>query len=442
MSAVNATHDARLRSWVDSANRVGTDFPVQNLPLGVFRRRGSDERWRVGTAIGDAVADVGVLAREEILGPAFGGSRADALLAGSLNALMASGSEVWSGLRGALSLALRDGAAEGERARGVADRMLVPAHDVELRLPATIGDYTDFYASIDHATNVGSMFRPDNPLLPNYKWVPIGYHGRSSSIVASGCDVRRPVGQLGSDEGTAPAFGATRRLDYEAELGFFVGRGNAQGQAIPIAVAGSQLFGACLLNDWSARDIQAWEYQPLGPFLSKSFATTISPWVVTCEALAPFRAPARRRAAGDPAPLPYLTDERDQGAGALDITVSVSLRSARMRASGAPAVVLSNGSAADLYWTPAQLLAHHASNGCNLRSGDLLGSGTISGPLKENRGCLLELTWRGSEPVTLPGGELRRFLEDADEVVMRGRCEREGFASIGFGECTGTVVAA
>jgi fumarylacetoacetase len=309
-------------------------------------------------------------------------------------------------------------------------------------LPATIGDYTDFYASVHHAGNVGSMFRPDNPLLPNYKWVPIGYHGRASSIVPSGTPVLRPSGQSKAPDAESPSFGPSRSLDYEMELGLFVGPGNPLGEPVPIERAEERIFGYCLVNDWSARDIQAWEYQPLGPFLAKNFATTISLWVVTPEALQPFRAPAFTRPPGDPAPLPHLHSRRDAESGALAVTVEVYLASARMRELGMAPQRLSRGSAADLYWTPAQFVAHHTSNGCNLRPGDLLASGTISGTAKESRGCLLELTWRGAEPLTLPSGETRKFLEDGDEVIMRGYCEREGAARIGFGECRGVVLPA
>jgi fumarylacetoacetase len=326
--------------------------------------------------------------------------------------------------------------------RRLGDRLLVPMAEVELLLPASIGDYTDFYASVHHATNVGSMFRPDNPLLPNYKWVPIGYHGRASSIVPSGTPVRRPRGQIKPADADAPTYAPTRSLDYEMEMGCFVAGGNPLGEPVPVDRAEERLFGVCLVNDWSARDVQAWEYQPLGPFLAKNFATTVSPWVVTMEALAPFRTPAFRRPAGDPEPLPYLRSERNSAAGGLDIVVEVFLATARMREAGTPPARLSRGRVADLYWTPAQMLAHHTSNGCNLQPGDLFASGTVSGPDRDQRGCLLELTWRGEEPLTLPGGETRKFLEDGDEVVMRGWCERDGAVRIGLGECRGVVVAA
>ncbi len=311
-----------------------------------------------------------------------------------------------------------------------------------MRLPAAIGDYTDFYASIHHATNVGAMFRPDNPLLPNYKWVPIGYHGRASSIVPSGTEVRRPSGQTKPANAAAPIVGPTKALDYEAEIGFFVGPGSPLGDPVSISDAESHLFGVCLLNDWSARDVQTWEYQPLGPFLSKSFATTISPWIVTLDALVPFRVPLLDRPPGDPLPLPYLTPPPDAAPAGIALSIDVTLRSARMRDRGDPAVRLCRSNARDLYWSPAQMLTHHTSNGCNLRPGDLLASGTISGPARDALGSLLELTRRGTEPVTLPTGETRSFLEDGDEVVMRGSCEREGAVRIGFGECVGRVAGA
>jgi len=435
---LNETHRHDMRSWVESANDSFGDFPVQNLPYGVFRRRGSDDAWRVGVAIGDMILDVNSAHRAGLLGGEAERS-ATACDAPSLNALMALGARDWFVLRAHLSRLLRADTPEGATAAARAETLLVPQQDAELTVPATVGDYTDFYASVYHATNVGSMFRPDSPLLPNYKWVPIGYHGRASSIVVSGTPVRRPRGQVGTDATTPPLVGSSQRLDYEAEVGFFVGAGNALGEPIPIGAAEAHLFGICLLNDWSARDMQAWEYQPLGPFLAKNFATTVSPWVVTLEALAPFRAPASSRPDGDPLPLPYLMHTPDQAHGGVDLAIEVWLRTTAMRERGLPAERLSVGNVRDMYWTPAQLLTHHASNGCNLRPGDLLGSGTLSGPTPESRGCLLELTWRGSEPRTLANGEVRRFLEDGDEVIMRASCEREGFARIGLGACTGVV---
>jgi fumarylacetoacetase len=325
---------------------------------------------------------------------------------------------------------------------GLGERILVAQRDAELLLPAAIGDYTDFYASVHHATNVGRMFRPDNPLLPNYKWMPIGYHGRASSIVRSGTPIRRPRGQLKDPQAEVPVLAPTRLLDYELELGCFVAVGNPLGEPVPIDRAEAHLFGVCLVNDWSARDVQSWEYQPLGPFLSKSFATTISPWVVTLEALEPFRVPAYRRPLEDPAPLPHLYSERDATAGGVDVTLEVYLTSERMREQGVAPVRLSRGRVAELYWTLPQMLAHHTSNGCNLHPGDLFASGTVSGPSNDSLGCLLELTRRGAEPLTLPTGETRKFLEDGDEVIMRGYCEREGAARIGLGECRGLVVPA
>jgi fumarylacetoacetase len=312
----------------------------------------------------------------------------------------------------------------------------------DLLLPAEIGDYTDFYASIHHATNVGAMFRPEQPLMPNYKWMPVGYHGRASSIVPSGTPIIRPLGQIRDDGATSPVMAPTRALDYECELGAWVGWGTTLGVPVRMAKAADHLFGFSLVNDWSARDVQRWEYQPLGPFLAKSFGTSVSPWVVTVEALAPFRVPRVPRPEGDPEPLPYLDDPEDRAEGGFDIALTVHLASERMRREGIPPMQVSRGEFAAMYWTPAQLLAHHASNGCNLRPGDLLASGTVSGPAAENRGCLLERTWRGTEPLTLPTGETRRFLEDGDEVLLRGRCERQGFAPIGFGECRGLVLPA
>jgi fumarylacetoacetase len=437
---VDDTHDPARTSWVASA-QGHPDFPIQNLPFGVFRVPDDDEPARVGVAIGDCILDLTACHDEgRFTGPAE--RAAEACTAPALNDLMALGSEYRAELRRQI-VALLDADSPAHRAnRRLGDRLLVPMAEAEMLLPARIGDYTDFYASVHHATNVGSMFRPDNPLLPNYKWVPIGYHGRASSIVPSGTPVRRPRGQMKPPDADAPVYGPSRSLDYEMELGCFVAGGNPLGEPVPLGEAESRLFGVCLVNDWSARDVQAWEYQPLGPFLAKNFATSLSCWVVTMEALAPFRAPAFRRPSGDPEPLPYLRSPDNEAAGAIDAIVEVQLVSARMREAGAGPVRLSRGRVADLYWTPAQMLAHHTSSGCDLRPGDLFASGTVSGPEKENRGCLLELTWRGAEPLTLPTGETRTFLEDGDEVIMRGWCEREGAARIGLGECRGIVVPA
>ena len=421
-----------------AANDPGTDFPIQNLPFGLFRPRGSTEPGGPCVAIGDRIVSLPACAREKLVtGEAL--ELANLRLGNSLNALMAEGPQAARVLRRWLVELLLEGNTAAER-RG--SRITLPLSEVELRLPVRVGDYSDFYASIHHATNVGSMFRPDNPLLPNYKYVPIGYHGRASSIVVSRTPVRRPHGQTRDDDPDArPVFGPTRRLDYEVEIGAFVGRGNSLGERIPLSAAADHLWGLCLLNDWSARDIQSWEYQPLGPFLSKSFATSVSPWVVTLDALTPFRVPAATRAAGEPALLDYLSDADDQRAGGFDVVVEAWLQSTQMREKGTGPMLVSRGQLRDMYWTLGQLLTHHASNGCNLRPGDLLGSGTISGPTRESRGCLLERTWRGSEPLELPTGERRAFLEDGDEVVMRAYAEKEGFRRIGFGECVGMVRA-
>jgi fumarylacetoacetase len=438
---VNQTHDPRLISWVSSA-QGHPDFPIQNLAFGVFRRRESQDQPRVGIAIGNQILD---LVSCQATTGAFTAASAEAVAAcaaPSLNPLMSLSRGHWSALRAQVSAFLAADSPAYRADRRIGDRVLVPLAETELFLPAQIGDYSDFYASLYHATNVGSMFRPDNPLLPNYKWVPIGYHGRASSIVVSGTPVRRPHGQLKGPGAEAPVFAPSRALDYEMEVGCFVGRGNPLGHPVQLDRADEHLFGMSLVNDWSARDIQTWEYQPLGPFLSKSFATTISPWVVTFDALEPYRVPAFKRPPGDPGPLPYLASEVDRSRGGIDLTVEVYLLTSRMRDTGVPPLRLSRSSMTDLYWTVGQMLAHHTSNGCNLRPGDLFASGTISGPTKDARGCLLELTSRGSEPIELPTGETRKFLEDGDEVIMRGHCERPAAARIGFGECRGVIVPA
>ena len=434
---LNDTHRASLRSWVSGSG--GGDFPIQNLPFGVFRV--GEGTPRVGVAIGDSIVDIPA-ALDAGLFPNDAREAAAACDEPELNSLMALGAAPLSALRRALVELLREDSELLAKNREACMSAIVPMSGATMLMPAEVGDYTDFYASVHHATNVGSMFRPDNPLLPNYKWVPIGYHGRASSLVPSGTPVQRPLGQSKDDAAPAPTFGPTKRLDYELEVGIFVGAGNAQGEAIPIESAEGHVFGLCLVNDWSARDVQAWEYQPLGPFLAKNFATTVSPWVVTMEALAPFRAPAFARAPGDPAPLPYLSSDADQRSGGVDITLEVLLLTQQMRERGDAPFRVSVGSFTSMYWTVAQLVAHHASNGCNLRPGDLLASGTVSGEAKESRGCLLERTWRGSEPLALPNGESRKFLEDGDEVIIRGWCEREGAVRIGFGECRGVVTPA
>jgi fumarylacetoacetase len=426
---MNDTHDPQRRSWVATANGPGA-FPIQNLPFGVFAGAAGPT---VGVAIGDQIVDLRGCAG---LLPA---PSAEACAAATLNPLMALGTEYWSQLRGRLSDLLRADHPQTSDHQRSLEPHLYPMARATMLKPALIGNYTDFYASIYHATNVGRLFRPDNPLLPNYKYVPIGYHGRASSIVVSGARVRRPAGQILGAAGAPPHFAPSQKLDYEIEAGFFVGPGNSQGEPIAIDRAAAHVFGVCLLNDWSARDIQAWEYQPLGPFLAKSFATTISPWIVTMEALAPFRAPAFPRPPEDPPPLAYLDGEQDLQDGGIDLTLEVYLRSTRMRQAGADPVRLSRGNLRELYWTVAQLLAHHASNGCNLLPGDLLASGTVSGPGDESRGCLLEITHNGLDRIALPTGESRSFLEDGDEIIFRGYCERAGFVRIGLGECSGTI---
>jgi len=434
---MNETHNASLVSWIDSANAPETDFPIQNLPFGIFRR-GGETKGRVGVAIGDQILDVHSCVDEKFI-TGLNNELANACRSSTLNDLMRLEPVQWSILRKKISALLRNDV--NTNTRVVVEKALVPMSDATMEIPASIGDYTDFYASIFHATNVGGMFRPDNPLLPNYKYVPIGYHGRSSSIVVSGNTIQRPRGQTIASESAPPMFGPTKLLDYELEIGFFVGGGNDLGSATPIEKAEENIFGLCLVNDWSARDIQKWEYQPLGPFLAKNFATTVSPWVLSLEAFEPFRVPAFKRDAADPPPLPYLLSEKDQQMGGIEIILEVYLRSEKMREQGIESIRLSRGNFRDMYWTISQMLTHHASNGCNLRAGDLLASGTVSGKEKDSRGCLLELTWRGTEPFQLPSGESRKFLADGDEVIIRGFCERKGFRRIGFGECRGIATA-
>jgi fumarylacetoacetase len=432
---IDESHDPALRSWVESANHPESDFPIQNLPFGVFSRRGASEPQRIGVAIGDAVLDL-LQCRELGLLRELPADIQAVVGAPALNGLMALGAPSMRSLRHHLVRLLR---ADSSRAEPGA---LVFMADVQLAVPASVGDYTDFYASVFHATRVGRLFRPDNPLLPNYKFVPIAYHGRASSIVASETPVRRPWGQTRGADQPQPSFHPTRMLDYELEVGVFVGTGNPLGTPVPIDHSEDHIFGLCLMNDWSARDIQAWEYQPLGPFLAKSFATTVSPWVVTLEALAPFRSPTAARAEDDPPPLPYLSSAANASGGGIDVQLEVTLRSERMREQGIAPAPVGRSSMRDLYWTPAQMLTHHTSNGCNLRPGDLLGTGTVSGPRDDNRGCLLELTANGRQPFTLPGGEQRGYLADGDEVTLRGYCERQGFRRIGFGACQGTIIPA
>ncbi|WP_395349726.1 fumarylacetoacetase [Variovorax sp. UC122_21] len=420
-TALNATHDPKLRSWVASANEAGSDFPIQNLPFGRFRAAGSTEAFRIGVAIGDQVLDL----------------RAAGLVdSDDMNALMAAGTKERQALRAALSAGL----AEGSDKQAAWSKALLAQAQAEMTVPCRIGDYTDFYTGIHHATTIGKLFRPDQPLMPNYKWVPIGYHGRASSIGVSGQVFKRPQGQTKAPDAAEPSFGPSKRLDYELELGFLIGRGNALGEPIAIGEAEEHLFGVTLLNDWSARDLQAWEYQPLGPFLAKNFASTLSPWIVTMEALAPFRAKFERPE-GDPQPLPYLDAPSNREAGALDITLEVLLQTAKMREAGEAPVRLTLGNTTEAaYWTAAQLVTHHTVNGCNLQPGDLLGSGTLSGPKPDQAGSLIELTLGGKQAVTLPNGEKRVFLENGDTLVIRGWCERAGAVRIGLGEVRGTVV--
>ena len=451
---IDATHDPLLRSWVDSAHEPGTDFPIQNLPFGRFRRMpgtagpdgrvGEPEPWRIGVAIGTQVLDLHLAAtgcpwtREvsELLQP---------LAAGNLNGFMALGAVARRTLRAALSAALSEGSEQGP----FLEACLLPQAQAQMSLPCRIGGYTDFYTGIHHATAVGKLFRPDNPLLPNYKWLPIGYHGRTSSIVVDGTPVRRPYGQLKAADGDAPVFAPTRRLDHELEVGVLVGAGNELGTRKTMDEAEADWFGLVLLNDWSARDVQPWEYQPLGPFLSKNFASTLSPWVVTQEALAPFRRPFTRPA-GDPQPLPYLDSAANRAAGAIDIVLEAWLQSATMRERGQPAQRLMQSNFADAYWTVAQLLAHHSAGGCNLQPGDLLGSGTQSGPGEGQGGSMIELSAAGKQPLTLASGETRSFLEDGDELTLRAYCAATGTAPgaapgaarIGFGKAAGRVLPA
>lgn len=435
MITINETHDIHLQSWVTSANQH-SDFPIQNLPFCVFKTKGLNQSFRGGVAIGDHVIDLAALAEANI----FTGQAQLALQAASqasLNTLMDLGTEVNSALRLSLSRALR----AGSEFQQSLEPLLVTQSDVELGMPCVIGDYTDFYTSIYHATAVGKLFRPDNPLLPNYKWIPIGYHGRSSTIDVSGQRFHRPVGQTKSPDAQAPNFGPCKRLDYELEMGIFVGKSTQTGQQINIEQAEDHLFGVCIFNDWSARDIQAWEYQPLGPFLAKSFASTISPWIVTMEALAPYRSQFERPA-NDPQPLPHLSSEQNSQRGSLDIQLSCYIQTQTMLDNQQAMEKLSASNFKHSYWTPAQLMTHHASNGCAMRSGDLLGSGTQSGPATEEAGSLLELSQGGKTPITLSNGEKRTFLEDGDSIIMRAHCEKPGAVRIGFGEVVSTVLPA
>ncbi|HVO45139.1 MAG TPA: fumarylacetoacetase [Steroidobacteraceae bacterium] len=435
-ATLNETHDPQLRSWVGSANRAGTDFPLQNLPFGIFRRAGAQEPWRGGVAIGDQILDLAAVHGLRVLC----GTEAEALAAcrgTTLNDFMALGAPAWTALRAALSRILRQGATQMPVLRGA----LICQSEAELALPARIGDFTDFYASVHHATAVGRLFRPDQPLLPNYKWVPIAYHGRASSIRISPQQLQRPRGQVLLPGTEQPQLMPTRRLDYELEVGVFIGDGSRLGEPIPLAHAERHIFGLCLLNDWSARDVQAWEYQPLGPFLAKNFATTISPWIVTLEALAPYRVPWTRPA-GDPEPLAYLDDAALRQVGGVDLELETWIDSTAMRATGMHPHRLARSNFRHSYWSIAQMVTHHTVNGCDLQPGDLLGSGTQSGPAPEEAGSLLELTAGGKQPLTLPSGETRTFIADGDRITLRGWCARPGHVRIGFGEAAGTVLPA
>lgn len=420
------------RSWVAEANDSATGFPLANLPFGVFLR--AHER-HIGIAIGDSILDLRACVDLGYFDE-FPSELRDACWKPSINALMAQGRPAAKMLRTGVTRLL------GENSLYKDNRLLVPQAGATMVMPLDVPDYTDFYASIHHATRVGRLFRPDHPLLPNYKYLPIGYHGRASSLVVSGTPVRRPRGQIKLPDAEAPVFTATRALDYELEAGFLIGQGTTHGEPVPINQADDHIFGVCLVNDWSARDIQSWEYQPLGPFLAKSFATTVSPWIVTLDALEPFRVPSLARPASDPDPLPHLDSEADRSRGAFDIQMDLYLHTLQMRDAGEPPVRLSHSSLKNLYWTPAQMLVHHTSNGCPLRPGDLLATGTVSGPEDSSRGCLLEITERGARPLTLPNGETRAFLQDGDEVILRAWCEKPDHPRISLGECRGTILPA
>lgn len=436
MYALNETHDPDLTSWVDSANDPESDFPVQNLPFSIFRQAGGRERYRGGVAIGDQILDLAAVAGKGLYA-GYAGEALAACSGPSLNDFMAMGPEAWSAVRLALSRSLRSGAPDSETLKSC----LIRQSTAEFAVPAAIGDYTDFYTSIHHATNVGRQFRPDNPLLPNYEWIPVAYHGRTSSIGISGQSFRRPGGQTRAPGEAQPVLEPSRRLDFELELGVFIGPGNEPGSPITIEEAETHVFGLCLLNDWSARDLQIWEYQPLGPFLSKNFATTISPWIITLEALAPYRVPCIRPA-DRPQALPYLDSEKNSAAGAFDINLEALIQTQQMRNQNHPPARLSNTNFLHSYWTVAQMVTHHTVNGCNLRPGDLFGSGTQSSPGPREAGCLLELSAGGKHRIKLPGGETRTFVGDGDTILLCAYCENPDAMKIGFGEAVGTVLPA
>lgn len=436
MSLLNETHNTALKSWVESANIEGCDFPIQNLPFAIFRRSASNEAFRAGIAIGDQVLDLAALEKLAL----FDTDIQAALVNCSkrqLNDFMAMPRTAWSSLRATVSSALAIDSAYQTQLQAI----LVAQSDIEFDLPCRIGDYTDFYTSINHATTIGSIFRPDNPLLPNYKWVPIGYHGRSSSITVSGTDFHRPCGQTKAPTDEEPSLGPCKRLDYEMEVGIYIGSSNKMGQPIPIDNADQHIFGMCLFNDWSARDIQGWEYQPLGPFLAKNFASTVSPWIITNEALAPFRE-AWSRDSTDPQPLAYLDSQHNSNYGSYDIKLDVALQTSNMRAAQNPGQKITHTSFNHSYWTVAQMVAHHSVNGCNLQAGDFFGSGTQSGPSIDQVGSMMELTGAGKNSFSLENGETRTFLEDGDAIIMSGFCEAAGATRIGFGEVKATVLPA
>jgi fumarylacetoacetase len=434
MSNLNETHDPSLKSWVASATDEKTDFPIQNLPFASFRPTGSTEAFRGGVAIGSEIIDLKKLYETKT----FESSVQHILELASqekLNSFMGLGQKSWSLLRLTLSQALRI----GSKHQHVVESCLVAQNNAEYGMPCIIPDYTDFYASLHHATNIGALFRPDNPLLPNYKWIPIGYHGRSSSIDVSGQSFPRPKGQTKAPDAAEPSFGPCKRLDFELEMGIIVGSGNQIGHSVPIEDAEGHIFGLCLFNDWSARDIQGWEYQPLGPFLAKNFASTISPWIVTLEALAPYRIPFAHPD-NDPTPMPYLTSSVNTHEGGLDINLDVSLQTTRMKEAGEEAVSLATSNMKYSYWTIAQMLTHHTVGGCNMQPGDMMATGTMSGPDATEACAMIELTTGGKNPISLPNGESRTFLEDGDTVIIKGNCVNGNAARIGFGECVGTVL--
>ena len=437
-SPLDHSHSEFARSWVLTANEAGCDFPIQNLPFAVFRRANSAEPFRGGVAIGDQVIDLAVVAQAQCL-DGLAHTAAAACAQPALNEFFALGPDAWKALRHGL-FELLEKAFYGAKVDALR-ACLLAQHAVEFTVPTRIGDYTDFYTSMDHARNIGNMIRPDDPLAANFKWMPIAYHGRASSIGVSGQGFNRPMGQAMPPGAKTPLFGPCARLDYELELGIYIGQGNVQGRPIPLEKSEQHIFGMCLLNDWSARDIQFWEMAPLGPFLGKNFCTTISPWIVTMDALLPYRQ-AWARASDEPQPLAYLDAATNRAQGALDISLEVLLSTEKLRATGMPPSRLSGTSFKHQYWSIAQMVTHHTSGGCNLQAGDLLGSGTISGPGQGEAGALIELAYGGTKPVTLGNGEQRGFLHDGDAVVLRGWCEKPGFARIGFGECRGEVLPA